>query len=216
MKYDAVILDLDGTLINTLPDITDVVNSVIGNIGMSPCSEDRIRAAVGSGVEALLRKLGVPEQWNGPLAGEIASGYVRIKHSKAFVYPGVKEMLDRLFQGVDHVCVLSNKPMGGVLTSLKDHLPGYTFSRIGGSALGVPAKPCPDTMLEILGELGVEPARALMIGDGEHDCEVSMAAGTDHLGVLWGYRTRDILEGAGAENFAETPQDVLKFTDLSP
>lgn len=214
MRYDAVILDLDGTLLNTLPDIVRIVNSVIADIGMAQKTEDEIREAVGSGVEALLGRIGVPGQWISPLAGEIGSRYTTIRNSRAVVYPGIQKMLDALAANMKAVCVLSNKPVRGVYKSLEDHLGGYTFASVKGAMPGKPSKPAPDTLLEMLGEIGMEAGKALMVGDGVPDVTVAEASGTHHIGVLWGYRTRAELAGAGAVNFAETPGDVLRFIGI--
>lgn len=216
MKYDAVILDLDGTLLNTLPDITRVVNGVIADIGMAPVSRERIRSLVGSGVEALLEGLGVPEQWNAPLSEEISSRYARMNDPMSEVFPGVTRMLEVLFQGGAPVCVLSNKTTAGVKKALDHHFPEYPFTAFRGSAPGRPAKPSPDVLLEILGEAGVKPEEAVMAGDGETDVRVAAAAGTAHIACLWGYRSREVLAGEGADVFAESPLDVLRILELLP
>lgn len=216
MKFDAVVLDLDGTLLNTIPDIAGVVNEVTGNIGMAPFSEERIRSAVGSGVETLLQRLGVPGQWIGPLSGEISSRYAGMRNSKATVYPGIEAMLDEMFESVGAVCVLSNKPQKGVVTSLRDHLPGYRFTMVTGAMPGKPAKPEPDELLRMAGELNADPARILMVGDGEPDILAAKAAGCVQISVLWGYRNREQLESAGGVNFASSPGEVLEFMELIP
>jgi phosphoglycolate phosphatase len=214
MAYDAVVLDLDGTLLNTLPDITRIVNSVIEGIGMAPRGEEHIRKAVGSGVEAMLARLGVPGRWKAPLADEIGYRYANLKTSAASVYPGVGIMLDSMFRSGMPVCILSNKPSRAVLRSLEVHFPGRRFSAVRGALPGKPAKPGPDALLEILDEIGVEPPNALLAGDGEPDVGAAAAAGTGHIAVLWGYRDRSALERAGAVNFAETPWELLSFMGL--
>ena len=216
MKYEALILDLDGTLINTLPDIVKVVNSVTGRMGMPPCSEEKIRSSVGNGVEALLRNIGVPEQWNRQLSYEVSAGYRHMSHSSAWVYTGVREMLDVLVKSSISVCILSNKPIGGVRRSLADHLPEYSFASIGGASSGLPAKPDPGMLLEMLKELRIHPEKALVIGDGEADVMTASAAGADHVAVLWGYRSRDELSAAGATTFAERPMDIVSLAELQP
>lgn len=216
MRYDAVVLDLDGTLLNTLPDITRVVNGVIADIGMAPVSRERIRSLVGSGVEALLEGLGVPGQWNAPLSEEISSRYARMNDPMSEVFPGVSGMLDALFKWGGPVCVLSNKTTAGVRKALGDHFSGYPFSAVRGSVKGRPAKPSPDVLLEMLSEVGAAPERAVMAGDGETDVKVAAAAGTVHIACLWGYRERKKLERAGASVFAESPLDVLRILGLRP
>lgn len=214
MRYDAVVFDLDGTLINTLPDITRTVNSVVGQIGMAPFSENQIEPAVGSGVEILLRKLGVPEELNHPFSHQVSSMYAAMDSSEAVVYSGVREMLSEIILSGVYVCILSNKPEKGIHKTLSDHFADFTFHGIRGSSPGRPAKPSPEALLDMLCELEIPPEKALMVGDGESDALVSKAAGTGHLAVLWGFRNREILCDAGAVNFAETTFDILKFMGL--
>lgn len=211
MKYNTVVFDLDGTLINTIPDIVTVVNSVIGQIGMTEKTEGQIRTGVGFGIEHLLRTLGVPEQWNSPLAFEVEGGYALLKDSKASVYSGVREMLEEISSSGIKMLVLSNKPQRGLEKSITEHLYFADFLAVRGSRVGTPAKPLPDVILEMLREFNISPESVLMVGDGEPDVLVSKAAGVDCLSVLWGFRTREELEEAGAELFAETPEDVVGF-----
>ncbi|MCK5785390.1 MAG: HAD family hydrolase [Candidatus Sabulitectum sp.] len=209
MTYNTVIFDLDGTLINTIPDVVAVVNSVIEQIGMAARTEGQVSACVGYGVEHLLRELGVPEEWNSPLALEVESGYAVVRNSKASVYPGVREMLTELSQAGLNLLVLSNKPQRGLDRSISDHLSFADILMYRGSHMGKPAKPSPETLLEMLKDLDINPETVLMVGDGEPDVLVSKAAGVDCLSVLWGFRTREELEEAGARMFAEKPEDVL-------
>lgn len=211
MKYDSVIFDLDGTLINTIPDIVTVVNSVIEQIGMTKKTEEQVSAGVGFGVEHLLRTLGVPEHLNSDLALEVEGGYASMKYSKALVYHGIKEMIREISQAGIRMFVLSNKPQSGLEKSLSDHLAFANFLAARGSQPGKPAKSSPRTLLKMLREFDVSPETVLMVGDGEPDVIVSEAAGVDCLSVLWGFRTREEMEEAGAEMFAETPADVSRI-----
>jgi len=211
MRYEAVIFDLDGTLINTIPDIVSVVNSVMGRMGFEERSEEQIKAGVGFGVEHLLRTLGIPEHLNSSIALEVSEGYSVIDQSKSLIYPGVKKMIREISQAGIKLFVLSNKPQMGLEKSVSDHLSPTDFLSCRGSRPGEPAKPLPDTMLQMLREFEIEPGSALMVGDGEPDVLVSKAAGVDCLSVLWGFRTREILEAAGGEMFAEHPADVLSL-----
>lgn len=211
MKYDTVVFDLDGTLINTIPDIVTVVNSAIGLIGISEKTEEQVKAGVGSGVEHLLRSLGVPERWISELSIEVENGYAGMKDSKALVYPGIKEMIIDLSEAGLRLFVLSNKPQRGLEKTISDHLDFADFLALRGSQPGKPAKPSPHVLIKMLLEFGITADSVLMIGDGEPDVLVSKAADIDCLSVLWGFRTREALRAVGAEMFADSPCDVAGF-----
>lgn len=211
MKYEAVIFDLDGTLINTIPDIVSVVNSVMNRAGLEERSEDSIRAGVGFGVESLLRTLGVPSGVIVSMALEVTRGYTQTGRSKAFIYPGVKKMLTDISCAGIRLFVLSNKPAEALAKSVSDHLSFADIVDFRGSIPGKPAKPLPDALEQIIQEFDIRKESVLMVGDGEPDIQVSKCVGIDCLSVLWGFRSRVVLEAAGGRFFAETPGDVVRF-----
>lgn len=211
MKYDTVIFDLDGTLVNTLPDIVSVVNSVMSRAGLEETSEDSIRAGVGFGVESLLRTLGVPSGLILSMALEVTRGYTQIGRSKAFIYPGVEKMLTDISSAGIRLFVLSNKPSESLAKSISDHLAFADIVDFRGSMPGKPAKPLPDTLELIIQEYDLKKESVLLVGDGEPDVQVSEGVGIDCLSVLWGFRSRIVLEAAGGKLFAETPGDVVRF-----
>jgi phosphoglycolate phosphatase len=211
MKYNSVVFDLDGTLLNTLPDIVLILNTVIEQIGMTEKTEAQIRAGVGFGVEHLLRYLGVPEQWNSALASEVEGRYARIKESRATLYPGVREMILELKTAGIKMGILSNKPQQGLEKTVSEHLAFAEFVSVRGSKPGKPSKANPDELIEMLRVFKTDRSSVLVAGDGEPDIQVSLAAGVDCVSVLWGFRTKDALEKSGACMFAETPRDVVRF-----
>ncbi|MEA3266153.1 MAG: HAD family hydrolase [Candidatus Fermentibacteria bacterium] len=211
MRYDTVIFDLDGTLVNTIPDIVSVVNSVLSGAGLEERSEDSIRDGVGFGIESLLRTLGVPSGLIPAIAQEVTRGYTQTGRSKAFIYPGVKKMLTDISSADIRLFVLSNKPEEALAKSVSDHLSFADIVDFRGSMPGKPAKPLPDTLELIIQEFDLKKESLLMVGDGEPDIQVSKGVGIDCLSVLWGFRSRVELEAAGGKLFAETPGDVTKY-----
>ncbi len=211
MKYDAVVFDMDGTVLNSLPEITRVVNSVIQDIGMTPKSETEIRDAVGYGIEHLLRTIGVPENWILPLADQVGSKYAKPVGSVAVLFPGIERILETLREKGLKIAVLSNRPTEGLAKAVDHFLPDVQFGTVLGSSPGKPAKPSPDALNEIIRTLGVKPERVLMVGDGEPDIIAAAAAGAQHLAVKWGYTSCENLEKVGAVNFAESAEEVLNF-----
>lgn len=211
MKYNSLIFDLDGTLLNTIPDIVTVVNSVIGRFGINQKNQEQVKAGVGFGVEHLLRTLGVPEHKNSDATLEMEKGFSAVNCSEAFVYPGVVEMIQQISDSGIRIFLLSNKLQSGVDKSVSDHLGFVNFLSTRGSLPGKPAKPTAEVLLEMMKEFHISPESVLFVGDGEPDVMVSKAAGIDCLSVLWGFRSKDELVTAGAKLFAETPADVVDF-----
>lgn len=189
----------------------EVVNSVLQKNGINGKTDEQIRLGVGFGVEYLLRSLSVPEHLNPKLSHQVSLGYSELENSKAYLYPGVREMINRISLFGVHILVLSNKPQKGLENSVATHLSFANFLDIKGSLPGSPAKPSPDTLLKMLNDLDIATESCLMIGDGEADVQVSRAVGIDCLSVLWGFRSRDTLEKTGAKLFAESPCDVVNF-----
>ncbi len=215
MKYQAVIFDLDGTLLNSIPDIESIVNSILLKQGIAPKTTEQITAAVGFGVEHLLRNCGVPETDISRLSAVVAGEYSSITNSEAVLYDGIKEMLFAVEKLGYKIFVLSNKPHDGLEKSISDHLSFFNFQSFKGSKLGRPAKPEPDVLLEMLLDFGISPDAAVISGDGEPDVLVAEAAKIDVLSVLWGYRSRSALESAGASRFIESPEEILTFLHLA-
>ncbi|MCD6587560.1 MAG: HAD family hydrolase [Candidatus Fermentibacteraceae bacterium] len=211
MKYRAVVFDMDGTLVNTIPDIALAVNSVLRGNGLVEKTVHDIEKGVGYGVDHLLRTHDVPEQMNSSLVREIDNAYSEMKQSKAYVYSGVRNLIQMVSQAGVQMFILSNKLQRSLEKSVSDHLSFAEFLQVVGSGPGSPAKPSPDLLLGILDEFELPLDSVLMVGDGEADVAVAQAAGIPCVSVLWGFRSRKALEAAGADLFASTPLDVAKF-----
>jgi len=211
MKRRAVIFDLDGTLVNTIPDITCTVNSVLRSHGFAEKSMSEVRNGVGFGVEHLLRTLDVPGKMNSYMVSEIDKAYSEMEHSESHLYSGIENLIERVSRAGIKLFILSNKLQKSLERSVSDHLCFAEFLSVTGSQPGYPAKPSPDLLLKMLDEFSVSPDSALMVGDGEADIAVAHAAGVSCVSVLWGFRTRQALEAAGADLFAATPEEAAEL-----
>ncbi len=207
----AVVFDLDGTLVNTIPDITSTVNSVLHSHGFAEKSMSEVEAGVGFGVEHLLQTLGVPGKMNSRMVNEINRVYSEMKHSKSYLYSGIESLIKRVSKAGIMMFILSNKLQRSLEKSVSDHLCFAEFLSITGSQPGFPAKPSPVLLLGMLDRFNVPLDSALMVGDGEADIAVARAAGIPCVSVLWGFRSREALEVAGADLFAETPEDAAEL-----
>lgn len=212
-KYEAVIFDLDGTLLNTLDDLMDSVNYALGICGMPERSYEEIRRSVGNGIERLL-ELVVPNGSNNP---QFNRAYALFKeyygehcNDKTDLYPGIRELLDALKREGFLMAIVSNKYYEGVQNLKQQYFKDYLQVAIGERE-GIRKKPAPDTVLAALKELKVPKEKAVYIGDSEVDIATAANTGMDCITVGWGFRTREEQEAAGGKVFVNSPMEVLEL-----
>lgn len=206
MRYDAVLLDMDGTVLDTLEDLTDAVNAALRQFGLPEVGADRARASLGHGALWLIGHC-VPEGSPEELTARVLEWYrpyydahCRIKTKP---YEGVVPLLERLRGAGLRLAVISNKQDGAVKELAAAFFPGL-LDRAVGERLGVRRKPYPDSALAAAETMGVAPERCIYVGDTEVDIETAANAGMACAAVCWGFRSREQLVAAGAERPAET------------
>ncbi len=211
-----VIFDLDGTLLDTIEDITAASNRVYAARGLAPFSNAEMMTLVGEGAEELVRKVfasrGVPPL-TGPEMAAVIRDY-RLEYEAAWrlhsrPYPGVPDLLAELGRRRVRTAVLSNKAQMFTTLMAEEILAPHRFDLIRGSLPGVPLKPDPAPALAIAAELGLEPAACAFVGDTSIDMRTARAAGMLAVGALWGFRTAEELRSSGAEVLAAAPLDIL-------
>lgn len=214
MYYEAVIFDLDGTLINSLEDLADSCNEVMNAFGYPVHTIDKYKYFVGNGVRKLVErampedKSADPEQVEKALERfrEIYSGRVL---NKTRAYVGIREILTKLQAKEIPVAVCTNKPMDAAQTIINILFEPDTFKMVIGDRKGYPRKPDPANVLYIADKLGVEPGKIAYVGDSGVDMQTAVNAGMLPVGVLWGFRDRPELEENGAQVIIEKPADLL-------
>ena len=203
----AILFDLDGTLLNTLEDLTDATNAALRHFGCPQRSMEEVRSFVGNGAERLIR-LALPGKDNDPEVSEVLSWYKDFyaAHSqiKTRPYDGILEALQAVKEAFP-VAVVSNKPDNATKLLCKQYF-GDVFA-LGESSL-CPRKPAPDMVRQAMAAIGADSC--IYVGDSEVDVLTAKNAGVPCLSVLWGFRDRDTLLEAGAEHFCENPADLLK------
>lgn len=203
----AILFDLDGTLLNTLEDLTDATNAALRHFGCPERSMEEVRNFVGNGAERLIR-LALPGKDNDPEVSEVLSWYKDFyaAHSqiKTRPYDGILEALQAVKEAFP-VAVVSNKPDNATKILCKQYF-GDVFAL--GESSRCPRKPAPDMVRQAMAAIGAD--RCIYVGDSEVDVLTAKNAGVPCLSVLWGFRDRDTLLEAGAEHFCETPADLLK------
>lgn len=212
-RYDAVIFDLDGTLLDTLDDLMDAVNYALARMGWPARTREEIRQFVGNGV-ALLMERSVPDGTAPEATAKalaIFKDYYELhKQDKTAPYPGIPELLKSLREKGYRLAVVSNKFDTAVKGLMEDYFPGLLHAAAGeNEAGGVPKKPAPAMVLRVLEELGVAPERAVYVGDSDVDLQTAVNAGLPCISVTWGFRERDFLTAHGATVFAAAPADIL-------
>ena len=212
-RYDTIIFDLDGTLLDTLEDLADAVNHALSQMGMPGRTIDEVRQFVGNGVAKLMERAvptGTdPEQTAQALA--IFKDYYELhKEDKTAPYAGVVELLSALHQRGYKLAVVSNKFDRAVKDLMPRYFPGLIHAAAGEDEdNGVPKKPDPTMVHRVMAELGA--GKAVYIGDSEVDMETARNSGLPCISVTWGFRDRDFLLANGADTFADTPAEILEL-----
>ena len=213
--YNTYIFDLDGTLLNTLQDLTNSVNYALRQCDMPMRTIDEVRQFVGNGVRLLMTRA-VPDGDNNPRFIEAFNTFCQhyMEHSldTTCPYPGIIDMLKMLKSHGKHIAVVSNK-FDTATKELIRHFFGDLISVAIGEneAAGVYKKPAPDTVIEAMIQLGVTKENAVYVGDSDVDLQTARNSGLPCISVLWGFRDREFLLKHGATNFAVKPEDIIAF-----
>lgn len=222
-RVDAAIIDLDGTMVDTLGDFNEALNRMLRELGLPPIGADSIEQMVGKGSEHLLRSvLGhvlAPE--GAARAAERAEAlypaawdsyqrhYLDINGQYAAVFGGVQEGLQALRSAGLKLACLTNKPTGfaGPLLEAKG-LAGHFEKVFGGDAFER-KKPDPLPLLKTCEALGTTPARTLMVGDSSNDAQAARAAGCPVVLVTYGYNHGQDVRGVDADGFVDSLEWLL-------
>jgi phosphoglycolate phosphatase len=208
-----VIFDLDGTLIDSIADITDCANTVLKSHGFPTFSEERFKELVGDGFANLTRKIIPPSELSADRIEQFTREYRALYrerwHQRTTVYEGIHDLLHSLQVAGYTLCVLSNKVDEFTKICVARFFPDVRFSEVRGEQPGTPIKPAPDAALAIAAACGVQPEQCIFVGDSEIDVETGKRAGMTAVGVLWGFRPRAILEKAGASSIISRPRELL-------
>lgn len=208
-----IVWDLDGTLLDTLEDLTGSVNRTLRTYGMPERTQQEVRAFLGNGAERLLR-LSVPDGTDEAAFQQVLDtfreDYARHNLDHTAPYEDITALLKLLRSCGVGMAVVSNKPEFAV-DALRRRFFENTVELAIGDAPGRPRKPSPEGTLEALKVLGVLPEQALLVGDSEVDIETARRAGMHCLSVAWGLRDREQLEQAGAERIVDTVPQAAEY-----
>ena len=210
-KYDTVIFDMDGTVLNTLEDLCDSANHALALQGYPERTPEEIRRFVGAGAKRLM-ELCVPGGQQNSRYEECLQAfrnhYRTHMYNKTKPYPGIPELLQTLQAAGFHMAIVSNKPDPAVRELARHYFSG-TIPLAVGEREHIRKKPAPDSVLAVLEELGSSPDRAVLVGDSGIDIQTAKNAGLVSVGVTWGFRDRSELEAEGADHIIDRPDALI-------
>jgi phosphoglycolate phosphatase len=215
MNERALLFDLDGTLLDTLADITTAANAVLRQQGFPTHPTDDYRRFIGDGVIVLFQRI-LPRDvaQEAPIAEFVAAfreEYARCWNVQTRLYDGISELLDELSARDHPLAILSNKPDEFTRKCAAEYLSAWPFRAVLGQREGVPRKPDPAGAFEVASRLEIDVAECLYVGDSPVDVETALRAGMRPIGVSWGFRAPEELLAAGAETILAVPADLLRL-----
>jgi phosphoglycolate phosphatase len=212
MRYKLALFDLDGTVLDTLEDLTDATNAAMAMHGYPTHSIDAVRSFVGNGIGNLIRSA-LPEGTNEAefhtVLGDFKKYYGEHCADKTKPYDGVLEMLRTLRAAGVQTAVVSNKADFAVKALAERYFKGL-FDIAIGEREGVARKPAPDSVLEVMRELGADAAECVYIGDSDVDVLTAKNAGVDGIFVTWGFRSEACLRETGATELVDAVPALTK------
>ncbi len=208
--YTHVIFDLDGTLLNTIDDLTAAGNHVCAAHGWPTYTPDQFKRMVGSGIPTLVRRFapdGLSDEEVAGALAEFSAYYNDHKADKTAPYPGIPELLAALKGAGIHMAVLSNKAHTFAGPVVEGYFPGI-FEAVQGALPDAPLKPDPTLLRALMEKIGATPETTLFVGDSDVDVLTGKNGGLTVCGVLWGFRDRPELEDAGADDIIKRPKEL--------
>ena len=213
--YNTVIFDLDGTLLNTLEDLTDAVNYVLDKFKWPLHSIDQVRHDVGNGIRKLMER-SVPEGESNPRFEEAFATFKEYYQShcrrKTDTYPGVMELIKTLSDNGIKMAIVSNKAQGAVTQLNEIYFKDYIHVAIGENEdAGIKKKPAPDTVYMALKQLGSTKEESLYVGDSEVDKATADNAGLECVSCKWGFRDEELLLSLNPKAVIGKPEELLEI-----
>jgi phosphoglycolate phosphatase len=214
MKFQAVLFDLDGTLLDTIEDLTDAMNAALHELGFPGHSVTACKTLVGEGIEHFARcALPAGEAENEGRVARLISlmraEYRRRWSHKTRPYDGIPALLEELSVRGLKLAVLSNKADDFTRLMVAHYFPGTEFAAVVGARAGLARKPDAAPALEVAASLGVPPDKVLFLGDTKTDMATAVGAGMVPVGALWGFRSADELLASGARYLVSRPAELL-------
>ncbi len=210
----ALLFDLDGTLLDTLTDLANSGNAVLEKRGLPTHSTERYKTFIGDGMENLVRRI-FPEEKRPALGEETATVLAEYKaeyetrwNDTSRPYPGIPELLDQAVKAGLKIGVLSNKAHAYAVKCVNEFFPQWEWDVIFGQREGIPQKPDAAGAVEAAEVMGVPVESCLYIGDSDVDMQTAHNSGMVAVGVAWGFRGVEELKSAGADHIVDSAGEI--------
>ncbi len=208
-----VIFDLDGTLLNTIDDLGNACNHALRSMGYPTHALLSYPMMVGNGITRLIERA-LPDEARTPEiiteARRIFVDFYNDHCCNATVpYPGIPELLEDLTSRGVKIAIASNKYDSAVHKIINHYFPSIPFASIFGHLEGIPTKPDPSVVFEVLTASPNPKENTIFVGDSAVDIETARRACIDSIGVTWGFRSERELRDAYADHIISDPDDIL-------
>lgn len=214
--FQAVIFDLDGTLLDSLEDLANAVNGMLISAGYPQHPLVAYRQFVGDGLDMLVRRAlpsdvadSLTKEAFADLVRETADNYTRDWAIASRPYPQIPFLLKVLREKALPRAVVTNKPHVWTLRILEHFFADAGFTFVQGASPDIPRKPDPTSALQAARLMNVEPRHTVFLGDSNVDILTAKHAGMRAVGASWGFRGAEELKAAGAEILLDNPLDLL-------
>jgi len=215
--FQAIIFDLDGTLLDTLADIGDSVNLMLGEYGFPGHTTDDYRRFIGNGIQMLVTRAlpiqGRSKEMVTACVQRAREIYWENWNNKTRPYDGITDLLDHLKKKGWPLAVLSNKPHDFTVRYVNAYFDKWDFKVVMGQNDHFPVKPDPASALDIARQIGLAPESFLFVGDSAVDMRTAAAAGMHAVGVSWGFRGPRELRENGCQTLVEHPSEILRLLE---
>lgn len=214
--YKAVVFDLDGTLLHTIPDIAASMNRALRNSSLPERDTADFSLIIGGGARSCVVNAcpaGTPEE----KISRVFEDFQSIYHDNCCIvtelYSDIQELISQLKIKDIRLAVVTNKTESTAKKIIHNYFGDYIFEYILGDSESYPPKPDPESALYLCGIMGIDPAQVLYTGDSGSDMVYGRNAGFYPVGALWGYRAKAELLESGAAALAENPLQILSYLD---
>lgn len=214
-----VIFDLDGTLLNTIADLAEATNYALQKLNYPTHPKEVIRTFVGNGINKLFERA-LPESERTVenvmrMRSHFVPYYDAHNADLSSPYPGIAKLLEELQERKVMLAVASNKYQEATQKLVRHYFPGISFVEVLGQREGIPVKPDPTIVTDILQKAKVNKEEVLYVGDSGVDMQTAIHAGVDAIGVAWGFRPRTELEDYHPKGIIDEACQLFRFLEVN-